>query len=102
MKMGTVPVYAFFLLSLFISNVFAQSFPSRPVKIVVPASAGGATDAMARALAARLAEDWRQPVVVENRPGATQVIGAEVVAKAPPDGYTLIVSEAATWVITPH
>src|SRR5258706_8519403 len=57
---------------------------------------------MARSLGARLAEIWAQPVVIENRPGATQIIGAEHVAKAPPDGYTLMVSEAATWVISPH
>ena len=79
-----------------------QTYPSRPVKLVVPASAGGATDAMARSLGTRLAEIWGQPVVVENRPGATQAIGAEYVAKSAPDGYTLLVSEAATWVITPH
>jgi tripartite-type tricarboxylate transporter receptor subunit TctC len=72
------------------------------VKIIVPASPGGATDAMARSLGARLAEIWAQPVVIENRPGATQIIGAEHVAKAPADGYTLMVSEAATWVISPH
>ena len=81
---------------------WGQAFPSRPVRFVVPASAGGATDAIARSLGARLAEIWGQPVVVENRPGATQVIGAEYVAKSPPDGYTLLVSEAATWVISPH
>ena len=89
-------------LALAVSSVQGQSYPSRPVKLVVPAPAGGATDAMARSLGARLAEIWGQPVVVENRAGATQVIGAEYVAKSAPDGYTLLVSEAATWVITPH
>src|SRR5258706_1287856 len=57
---------------------------------------------MARSLGARLAEIWAQPVVIENRPGATQIIGAEHVAKAPPDGYTLMVSEADSWVISRH
>jgi len=92
----------FVLLLIGAHCVFAQPFPSRSVKFVVPASAGGATDNMARSLAARLTEIWGQPVVVENRPGATQIIGADYVAKSPPDGYTLLVSEAATWVITPH
>ena len=78
---------------------FAQPFPSRPVKIVVPAAAGGATDALARSIAGRLAEVWAQPVVVENRPGATQIIGGEYVARSAPDGHTLIVSDAATFVM---
>lgn len=77
----------------------AQPFPSRPVKIVVPAAAGGATDALARSIAGRLAEVWAQPVVVENRPGATQIIGGEYVARSAPDGHTLIVSDAATFVM---
>ena len=79
----------------------AQPFPSRPVKIVVPAAAGGATDALSRSIASRLAEVWNQPVVVENRPGATQIIGGEYVAKSPPDGYTLLISDAATFVMNP-
>jgi tripartite-type tricarboxylate transporter receptor subunit TctC len=95
-------ITVFFFLLIASLSVCAQPFPSRAVKFVVPASAGGATDNMARSLAARLTEIWGQPVVVENRPGATQIIGSEYVAKSPPDGYTLLVSEAATWVITPH
>jgi tripartite-type tricarboxylate transporter receptor subunit TctC len=79
----------------------AQPYPSRPVKIVVPAAPGGATDALARSIGARLSETWGQPVVVENRPGATQIIGGEYVAKASPDGYTLLVSDAATFVMNP-
>jgi tripartite-type tricarboxylate transporter receptor subunit TctC len=79
----------------------AQPFPSRPVKIVVPAAAGGATDALSRSVASRLAEVWNQPVVVENRPGATQIIGGEYVAKSAPDGYTLLISDAATFVMNP-
>jgi tripartite-type tricarboxylate transporter receptor subunit TctC len=79
----------------------AQPFPSRPVKIVVPAAAGGATDALSRSIASRLAEAWSQPVVVENRPGATQIIGGEYVARSAPDGHTLIISDAATFVMNP-
>jgi tripartite-type tricarboxylate transporter receptor subunit TctC len=79
----------------------AQPFPSRPVKIVVPTTPGGATDALSRSIGARLSEIWGQPVVVENKPGATQIIGGEYVAKSPPDGYTLIVSDAATFIMNP-
>jgi tripartite-type tricarboxylate transporter receptor subunit TctC len=79
----------------------AQQFPSRPVKIVVPTTPGGATDALSRSIGARLSELWGQPVVVENKPGATQIIGGEYVAKSPPDGHTLIVSDAATFIMNP-
>ena len=69
---------------------FAQpAFPARQVHMLVPFPPGGASDAMMRILAARLQEQWKQPVVVENRPGAGTVIGSNAVAKAPPDGYTL-------------
>src|SRR5213592_1057554 len=80
----------------------AQSFPSRPVKIVVPTSPGGATDAFSRALAPRLSEIWGQPVLVENRPGASQIVGAEYVSRSAPDGATLLVSDASSFVINPH
>jgi tripartite-type tricarboxylate transporter receptor subunit TctC len=89
------------LCTLTVSLAFAQPFPSRPVKIVVPTTPGGATDALSRSIGARLSEMWGQPVVVENKPGATQIIGGEYVAKAPPDGYTLIVSDAATFIMNP-
>src|SRR5256885_9884207 len=82
-------------------SALAQQFPSRPVKIVVPTTPGGATDALSRWMGARLSEIWGQPVVVENKPGATQIIGGEYVAKSPPDGYTLIVSDAATFIMNP-
>ncbi len=82
--------------------VRAQAFPSQPVKIVVPTSPGGVTDLFARLIATRLAELWGQPIIVENRPGANQIIGADFVAKSAPNGYTLLVSEASTWVINPH
>src|SRR5262249_60033229 len=69
--------------------VQAQSFPSRAVKVVVPTSPGGATDAFARALAARLSIAWGQAVVLENRAGADPIPGAPFVSKAPPPRHTL-------------
>ena len=66
-----------------------DAWPSRPVRLIVPFAAGGPTDTVARLLAQRIQETWRQPVVVEYKPGAGTVIGTDFVAKAPPDGYTL-------------
>ena len=68
----------------------AQAYPSRPITIVVGFTAGGTTDIIARALAERLVQAWGQPVIIENKPGAGGNIGADLVAKAKPDGYTLL------------
>jgi tripartite-type tricarboxylate transporter receptor subunit TctC len=73
----------------------AQAWPSKPVKIIVPFAAGGATDVVARLLASKLTEQWGQSVVVENRAGAGGNIGADVVAKSPPDGYTLLMTSGS-------
>ncbi len=70
----------------------AQSFPTRPVRIVVPQTPGGASDALARIIGQKLSEKWGQPVVIENRAGAGGNIGMDAVAKAPADGYTLLMS----------
>jgi len=79
------------LLGLFLANVaFAQPYPNRPVKIIVPFSPGTAADIAARVLGQRLAELWGQGVVIENIAGAAGNIGAQTVAKAAPDGYTLV------------
>ena len=80
----------------------AQIYPSKPVKLVVPYPPGGVADLLARTVGQRLSEQWGQPVIVENRPGAAQIIGAETVARSPADGYTLLLSEGATFVINPH
>jgi hypothetical protein len=72
------------------SPALAQEFPTRPIRIVVPTAAAGSPDVLARLIAERLRDRWGQPVVIENRAGAGQMIGAEAVAKAPADGYTLL------------
>lgn len=67
----------------------AQDYPARPVKLVVPFTAGGATDTAARLVASHFEKQWKQPVIVENRPGGAQIVGGEAVKNAPQDGYTL-------------
>ncbi len=79
----------------------AQAYPSRPVKLIAPYAAGGPTDAMARLLAVEMAKSLGQPVVVENRPGASGAIGADVVAKSPPDGYTVCFCTTGPTVLMP-
>src|SRR3954470_15467145 len=79
----------------------AQTFLTRAIRIVVPFPAGGPTDINARIIAQRMSEDWRQPVVIENRPGANTAIGAQMVAKADPDGYTLLAAMDTTLVMNP-
>ena len=77
--------------------VFAQSYPTKPVRIIVPYAPGGTVDSVARTLAVRLSEQLGQPFVVENRAGANGAIGSDLVAKAPADGYTLLM-QASTFV----
>ena len=77
-------------LALTASGAYAQAYPNRPLRIVDAFPAGGASDFLARTVAARLAESLGQPVVVENRPGAGGIVGTASVAKSPPDGYTLL------------
>jgi len=77
----------------------AQNFPDRPVKILVPQTPGGASDALARIMAQELSKKWGQPVVVENRAGAGGNVGMEVVANSPADGYTLLMSYVGTHAI---
>ena len=77
---------------LLCASVLADTYPSRPVRLIVPFPPGGTADAVPRILAEKLSERWKQPVIVENRPGAGGNIGAQLVANAQPDGYTLLVT----------
>lgn len=83
------------------SYLLAEDYPTRAVRIIVPQAAGGATDTFARSIGQKLSERWKQPVVIENRVGAAGVIGTEAVAKAAPDGYTLLVTYEGSQAINP-
>jgi len=83
------------LLALGAPAALGQGYPNRPVHLVVPFTAGSATDILARTFGQKLSEIWSQPVIVDNRPGAGGTIGAAIVAKSLPDGYTLLVHSAA-------
>ena len=80
----------------------AERFPAKPVRIVVPFPAGGSTDLIARQLGQRLGEQWGQPVLIDNRSGAGGALGSEQVARASPDGYTLLTGSVSTHAIIPH
>ena len=90
------------LLACVSSTALAQPYPAKPVRIMVGASPGGGTDIIARLLADKFAESMKQPFIVENRPGASNTIAADVTAKAPPDGHTLLVATNTGQAIAPH
>jgi len=90
------------LVALFSVGALAQSFPERPVRIVVPLPPGGSPDTIARVLAQNLQASWNQPIVVENKTGGSQNIGADAVAKSPPDGYTWLLAPDNVFVINPY
>jgi tripartite-type tricarboxylate transporter receptor subunit TctC len=84
------------------ASAWSQAYPSKPVRMIVGFAPGGGTDVVARVISARLSEWWGQGVVVENRAGATGTIGADVVAKSPPDGYTLVMGHVNSHGIAPN
>ena len=84
------------------SGATARGFPDRPVRFIVPFPPGGGTDGFARILGAKLAEQWRQQVIVDNRGGAQGNIGTALGAKAPPDGYTITLAHQGALVVNPH
>ncbi len=83
----------------FSAHGIAQNYPAKPVRIIVPVAAGGGTDVQARALGKHLQDLTGQPFIVDNRAGASGIIGAEIVAGAPPDGYTALMSTATLAIV---
>lgn len=105
--LGHAGRYAISIAALLLSATvaFAQgvspTFPAKPVRLIVPAAAGGGLDLLARVLGAKLAEQWSQPVIVENRPGAGFMVGSEAAARSPADGYTLLFVSSGAITIAP-
>src|SRR5262249_843383 len=95
------PVLAAFAASIALS-AFAQSYPSKPIRLIVPFAAGGGNDSIARLVGKRLTDSLGQPLVIDNRPGAGGVVGAELAAKAAPDGYTLFLGGVGSHALNPN
>ncbi len=89
------------LLLAFAPNIFAQTYPSRSITLIVPFAPGGPADVLARLVGQKMSEDLGQQIVVDNRPGANTIIGAQTVAKARPDGYTILLAIDGTLVMNP-
>jgi tripartite-type tricarboxylate transporter receptor subunit TctC len=79
----------------------AANFPSKPIRWVIPFAAGGATDVIARMVAQKMTENWGQPVIIDNKPGGTGIVGSEAVKQAAPDGYTILMATASTHSVSP-
>jgi tripartite-type tricarboxylate transporter receptor subunit TctC len=97
MKFLRLAVFAMLTLLTMLSS--AQSYPDKPIKLVIPFPPGGSTDVIARILAKPLGEELKTAIIIDNKPGAGTVVGAEYVAKAVPDGYTLLLSSGTTYVV---
>ena len=95
-------IAALFAAACVCASAMAQGWPTKGVRVVVPYPPGGGIDILARQLAEKFAPLWGQPVVVENRPGGSTIPGTDAVAKAPPDGHTVLLSTDASFSINPH
>jgi tripartite-type tricarboxylate transporter receptor subunit TctC len=95
-------IAASFVMALGAASVGAQSYPAKPIRMVVGFAPGGGTDLVARIIGQKITENWGQPVLVDNRAGATGTIGADLVAKAPGDGYTLLMGHVNSHGIAPN
>lgn len=82
------------------STAYAEPFPAKPIRVIVPYAPGGTSDILARQIGPKLTDAWGQPVIVENKPGANGNVGADIVAKSPPDGYTLLLTDLGGLVIS--
>lgn len=84
-----------------VAHAQADAYPSKPIKLIVPFPPGGASDLTARTLAQKMGESMGQSIVVENRPGANGALGADMVAKAPADGYTILLADRGAFTVNP-
>jgi tripartite-type tricarboxylate transporter receptor subunit TctC len=101
MRLFAFTVLVLLLPGLAHAQATVQPYPAKPIRIIVPWAPGGSTDVLARLIGIKLSESWGQPAVVENKPGASGNIGSELVAKAPPDGYTLLLGSVSTHAMNP-
>ena len=92
---------SFLFSALFCFGAWAQAYPTQPIKLVLPFAAGTGSEAALRMIAERLGAVLKQPIVFENRPGAGSTLGADLVAKAAPDGYTLLMGSITTNAVNP-
>ncbi len=102
LKTSLLGIFSVLLALLIQFPVGAQTYPSKPIKLIIPYSAGGGTDILARVLTDKLGQRLGQPIIVEAKPGASTLIGAKAVISAPADGYTLLLSTNTTYSIVPH
>jgi len=98
----TAAALAALLSAVFATTPAAQPYPHKPIRFITPNGLGGTTDLVARAIAQKLSEAFGQQVVVDNRPGSGGILGAELVARAPADGYTILMGTAGNFAISPH
>lgn len=98
----SLTIASFAAAALFATPVIAQTYPSKPIRFVVPFPPGGTPDIQSRMLADKLTQRLGQPVVIDNRGGAGGILGMEIVAKAPADGYTIVNATVGSWAVTPH
>ena len=89
------------LAALVATSAFAQTYPSKPIRLIVPFPPGGASDLTARTLGQKMSEGLGQPVVIDNKPGANGVVGIDLAAKSPPDGYTLLLTDRGSLTVNP-